>query len=61
MPDKSFLSWPFFEPRHRDLAAWVETWAHENLSQTDHSDTDAVCRALVAKMGEDGLLTHSAI
>ena len=61
MPDKSFLSWPFFEPRHRDLAAWVETWAHENLSQTDHSDTDAVCRALVAKMGKDGLLTHSAI
>ncbi len=27
MSDKSFLHWPFFEPRHRELADRLEAWA----------------------------------
>ncbi|WP_282605276.1 acyl-CoA dehydrogenase family protein [Pelagibius sp. Alg239-R121] len=60
MVDKSFLTWPFFEDRHRTLAAELDTWAAENLSSLDHGDTDATCRKLVAMLGRDGWLTHSA-
>ena len=61
MADQSFLSWPFFETRHRDLAAKVEEWAQANLGAIDHSDTDAACRDLVVRLGQSGLLTHTAI
>lgn len=57
MSDKSFLEWPFFEERHRALAARVEAFA-AGLS-VDHGDTDAACRALVAALGEAGLAAHS--
>jgi len=61
MADKSFLDWPFFEPRHRDLADALEAWAGDNLDHVDHGDTDAACRALVAGLGRAGFLTHSAV
>ncbi|MDH3713623.1 MAG: acyl-CoA dehydrogenase family protein [Gammaproteobacteria bacterium] len=60
MADRRFLAWPFFEPRHRDLANAVEHWARENLP-VDHADADAACRGLVAQLGTDGWLTHTAI
>jgi acyl-CoA dehydrogenase len=60
MPDESFLHWPFFEDRHRELAASLDQWCRVNLP-ADHSDVDAACKALVAKLGQDGWLTHSAI
>lgn len=60
MADTSYLDWPFFEPRHRDLAARLEDWAASNLGQIDHSDTDADCRALVRALGDAGFLEHSA-
>ncbi|MDF1728868.1 MAG: acyl-CoA dehydrogenase family protein, partial [Sulfitobacter sp.] len=59
MADRSFLTWPFFEDRHRDLAEALDDWAARNLAGIDHSDTDAACRALVAAMGEGGWLRHS--
>ncbi|MCP4818155.1 MAG: acyl-CoA dehydrogenase [Shimia sp.] len=61
MADKSYLSWPFFETRHRELAAAVETWAGVNLSGIDHSDTDAACRKIVSQLGDAGFLEHSAV
>ena len=61
MSDRSFLDWPFFEPRHKALADALESWAQSHLSAIDHSDTDAACRALVAGLGEAGFLTHSAV
>lgn len=61
MPDRTFLNWPFFEGHHRQLAADLEVWASANLGRLDHSDVDATCRALVAQLGKDGWLTHSAI
>jgi len=60
MADTSFLHWPFFEPRHRALAAQLETWAGTNLGHIDHHDVDAACRALVSRLGRDGWLQHTA-
>lgn len=59
MADRSFLSWPFFEDRHRLLAEQADAWAEARLDAIDHSDTDAACRALVAAMGEAGFLQHT--
>lgn len=58
MSDQSFLHWPFFEDRHRALAAEVEAWAAAHLP-VDHGDVDAACRGLVAALGAAGLLRHS--
>jgi acyl-CoA dehydrogenase len=58
MADRTFLSWPFFEARHRDLADRVEAWCAANLP-VDHGDIDAACRELVRSLGEAGFLRHS--
>lgn len=58
MADRSFLNWPFFEDRHRALAADLDAWCAGNLS-VDHADTDAACRDLVARLGQGGWLRHS--
>ncbi len=60
MIDKSFLDWPFFEPRHRHLADELDTWCAANLP-VDHDDVDATCRDLVARLGQDGWLNYTAI
>jgi acyl-CoA dehydrogenase len=60
MLDRSFLHWPFFEERHRALSNDLETWAQANLGNIDHHDVDAACRALVARLGADGWLKHTA-
>lgn len=60
MPDRSFLDWPFFEPRHREWAGRLEEWCAANLP-VDHHDVDAACRGLVKRLGEDGLLKPTAI
>jgi len=57
--DKSFLSWPFFDARHRALAASIERWSAANLP-ADHGDLDAACRDLVSRLGRDGFLAHTA-
>lgn len=58
MSDTSFLDWPFFEARHRDLAAALEAWCGAHLP-VDHGDVDAACRGLVAMLGDGGWLQHS--
>ena len=60
MADRSFLTWPFFEDRHRVLADRLDSWAQANLSQLNHTDTDATCRKLVRMMGDAGWLEYSA-
>jgi acyl-CoA dehydrogenase len=60
MADKSFLTWPFFEDRHRVLAAAIEDWCRSHLP-VDHRDVDAACRELVVMLGHDGWLMHSAV
>lgn len=61
MADTSYLSWPFFEDRHRDLAAELQAWATQELADLDHSDTDALCQGLVACLGRDGWAAHSGV
>ncbi|MFN4159199.1 MAG: acyl-CoA dehydrogenase family protein [Gemmobacter sp.] len=60
MSDTTFLEWPFFEPRHRDLAAALDDWCSAHLP-VDHTDVDAACRGLVAALGAgDWLLPSGA-
>lgn len=56
--DRSFLDWPFFEDRHRELAHALEDWARANLP-VDHADVDEACRRLVRALGAGGWLKHS--
>ncbi|MEQ1951071.1 acyl-CoA dehydrogenase family protein [Mesorhizobium yinganensis] len=60
MPDRSFLHWPFFDDRHRDLAQRLEAWCAKNLP-ADHHDVDAACRELVIMLGRGGWLKPTAI
>ncbi len=50
------LDWPFFDPRHRELAARIEQWGAEHLGDAHADDVDQACRALVADLGAAGLL-----
>src|SRR3954466_688574 len=56
MADKSFLSWPFFEERHRVLAAKLEDWCRSTIHDAQTTDEDAACRAIVAELGRAGFL-----
>ena len=58
MADTSFMSWPFFEARHRELVEELEAWCKQQLP-VDHSDVDAACKSLVNILGEGGWLQHS--
>ncbi|MEP4115017.1 MAG: acyl-CoA dehydrogenase family protein [Nitratireductor sp.] len=60
MADRSFLSWPFFEDRHRDHAERLEAWCAQNLPVA-HDDVDQACRQIVAALGRDGWLQPTAI
>ncbi|WP_066459564.1 acyl-CoA dehydrogenase family protein [Castellaniella caeni] len=59
MADTSYLDWPFFEPRHRELACALDAWAHEHVAPTHGRDVDDACRALVRTLGRDGWLRHA--
>ncbi|NBJ10839.1 acyl-CoA dehydrogenase family protein [Microvirga arsenatis] len=57
MIDASFLSWPFFEERHRRFAEELREWARREVHPlVDHHDVDASCRRLVRRLGEGGWL-----
>ena len=57
---EDWLSWPFFEPRHRDLAARLSAWAADAIHEGDHAaDVDGTCRKLVRDLGEAGWLRHA--
>src|SRR5712692_9241125 len=62
------LDWPFFEPRHAELARRAESWAAANLGYAHDEDAgaprgasaDATCRRLVKELGAGGWLSHCA-
>jgi len=61
MTDQTFLQWPFFEERHRQLAAELEAWAKSKLAHShDHSSVDDACRSLVRAVADGGWLAHAA-
>src|SRR6266404_9982787 len=54
------LDWPFFEPRHAELARKAEDCAATSLSYAHDEDEDSVCRRLVKDMGSARFLAHCA-
>jgi acyl-CoA dehydrogenase len=58
VPDQTFLGWPFFEGRHRQLATDLEAWARTTLADphADDTDVDAACQRIVGALGEAGWL-----
>ncbi len=50
------LSWPFFEERHRTLAAELEEWCDATIHDAEPADADAACRSLVSEYGRAGFL-----
>jgi acyl-CoA dehydrogenase len=59
MADKTYLDWPFFEPRHAQLEQALDAWAGANLGGAHGSDVDQACRTLVRQLGQGGWLDHA--
>jgi alkylation response protein AidB-like acyl-CoA dehydrogenase len=59
MSDTAFLDWPFFEPRHRELARSLEGWAAKHAAHAHGPDADAICQGLVRALGAGGWLRHA--
>jgi alkylation response protein AidB-like acyl-CoA dehydrogenase len=53
------LDWPFFDAKHRELAAALDAWCGGHLHVDHAADVDAQCRSLVAQLGAAGWLTHA--
>jgi acyl-CoA dehydrogenase len=60
MADRSFLAWPFFDERHRALAATLDAWTAGEIEPLAHdeSDVDALSRRFVALLGDAGWLRY---
>jgi acyl-CoA dehydrogenase len=54
MPDRGFLAWPFFEPKHRELGEALQAWTAR--MPPEGGSVDESCRTLVAALGGAGLL-----
>lgn len=54
MIDRSSLAWPFFEPRHRELADALGGWCNDLPG--DDVDLDEACRDLVTWLAKGGFL-----
>ncbi len=61
MADKSYLNWPFFEARHRDLAASLNAWLDETPfpHHINEDKVDAACAEFLAEMVEGGFVKHA--
>ncbi|MFM7347252.1 MAG: acyl-CoA dehydrogenase family protein [Tagaea sp.] len=58
MPDGTFLNWPFFEDRHRALAAKLGAFAAERVEPLAHdeSDPDGLTETFVGLLARAGFL-----
>ncbi|AVO41285.1 acyl-CoA dehydrogenase family protein [Simplicispira suum] len=59
MADTRYLDWPFFEPRHAELARTLDDWAGRHIADMHGPDVDAECRNLVKTLGPGGWLRHA--
>ncbi len=59
MSTPSFLTWPFFEDSHRDLAERLKVWAAAQVGEEHEGDEYAATRALVQRLGQGGWLRYS--
>ena len=53
------LDWPFFEDRHRALAAELDDWAAAHIEHQQTPNVDDTCRQLVRQLGKAGWLRHA--
>ncbi len=56
MPDRTFLTWPFFDDHHRALAAELDAWIPREVAPLAHGGVDDSCRSLVRRLAEGGWL-----
>lgn len=61
MPDRTYRNWPFFEERHRTLAASIDGWAASHIGMTPahphgNAELDAACLGYVGALGDAGFL-----
>lgn len=61
MADRSFLQWPFFEEKHRQLSVELESWCAQHITDLDHGDTDELCKSLVADLGKAGWCRYAGV
>lgn len=66
MSDVSYLDWPFFDERHRTLAAEIRVWAEREIAPIERSEPrgpelDAVCTTLVRELGSAGWLRRAIV
>lgn len=61
MPDSTFLSWPFFDAAHRELADGLRAWTREHAGALGHHavSADDACRALVPALAAGGWLRYT--
>jgi acyl-CoA dehydrogenase len=45
MADRTYLSWPFFDEAHRELAAAAAAWRERELDARHDADPAKRCRA----------------
>ncbi len=57
MADKTFVDWPFFEDRHRELRHGLVAWCERHTFRHD-DDVDEICREVVADLGKAGWLQY---
>ena len=53
------LDWPFFEDRHRALAAELDAWAAAHIEHQQTGNVDDTCKQLVRQLGQAGWLRHA--
>ena len=59
MADKTFLTWPFFSNKHRDLYSRLKEFISTDLGTINHDNIDQSCKKLVRALGEASFLTHT--
>jgi len=66
MADRSFLDWPFFEPRHKAFAAAFDAWCEDQIAPLEAAGEpegdealDAQCREIVRRLAKGGWLNNA--
>ena len=59
MADQTFLTWPFFSDKHRDLYSRLKEFISTDLGTINHDNIDQSCKKLVRALGEASFLTHT--
>jgi alkylation response protein AidB-like acyl-CoA dehydrogenase len=59
MADRTYLSWPFFDEAHRELAAAAAAWRERELDARHDADPAKASRAYVSQLGAAGWLKYT--